>query len=291
MMRASPAASAASAARITPGHSASVAPPLAIPVSILRCSRAGRPARRPPPRSFDQRGRARGQVDVVADRLLVRRVRHREQAQHRGGQACRAQRQGVGHVHHAQPVRTARQRRSRSRDHAVAVAVRLDHRHELGTAHVFPAPTRCPIAPASMSASEWPSMAIQSASARGRAGPVQLAVPPGRQAGPVSWPGGGLPGSRRAARRPRPRRDRRLRVPGPGFFRVGDVHPPPDGSMACAWAVRRPRRQPAGPPARAVRGGRRGLAGLRAAARAANRPARTARPRCPQWPARKSRWD
>jgi hypothetical protein len=84
----------------------------------------------------DQRGRSRGQVDVVADGLLVRGVGRAEQAQHTRGDARPPQGHSLGYVHDPEPGRAAVQGRERGRDHAVTVAVGLDHRHHLRVADV-----------------------------------------------------------------------------------------------------------------------------------------------------------
>ena len=90
-MRTWPAASAARAAATTPGpvgrgRAAPRHPGVRLEVQ------PGRPSREPGRGRdlADQRGRPGGQVDVVADGVLVRRVRRAEQAQHRHGQPCLA---------------------------------------------------------------------------------------------------------------------------------------------------------------------------------------------------------
>jgi hypothetical protein len=84
----------------------------------------------------DQVNRARGQVHVVADGVLVRRAGRCEQAQHRHGQPGLPQCHRVGHVHDPEPARSAVNGRRGRRDHAVAVAIGLDHRHHLRPANV-----------------------------------------------------------------------------------------------------------------------------------------------------------
>ena len=78
------------------------------------------------------RDRGCGDVDARADR--VRRLTDGHQAQHRGGDPGRPQRERLGQVGGAEPGRAAGQRGPRRRDHAVPVPVRLDHGHHLAAA-------------------------------------------------------------------------------------------------------------------------------------------------------------
>ena len=79
-----PAACAASAACTRPAQSFAVAPPRLMPVSASRCSRRGLADALGGQRDLvDQRRRANGEIDVVADRPGVRCVRAAEQAQDR----------------------------------------------------------------------------------------------------------------------------------------------------------------------------------------------------------------
>jgi len=104
----SPAASADRAAATRAGQSADVAPPRAIPVSILSCTRAGRPALVAAATISCSSGTAstvRSTSSRMADSL--RRAGGAEQTQHPGREAGPAQRQRLVLMHHAQPLRAA----------------------------------------------------------------------------------------------------------------------------------------------------------------------------------------
>ena len=78
--------------------------------------------------------RHRGGGDVNARADCVGGLADGHQAQHRDGDPGRAQRERLGQVGGAEPGRAARQCGPGGRDHAVAVPVCLDHRHDLTAA-------------------------------------------------------------------------------------------------------------------------------------------------------------
>ena len=104
-----PSACAFAAASTSAGQSATVAPPRDSPVSILRCTRAGRSARR---RGRDHlvelRQAGAAEVDAGGDPVVQRQARGEQPGQHRRGDAGPAQRQRLVQGADAEPGRAPR---------------------------------------------------------------------------------------------------------------------------------------------------------------------------------------
>ena len=132
-----PASSASLAAASSPGQSAGAAPPRLSPVSAFRWTRAGRPATVAAAASRRTRSADPGrQVHLGRDGGGMVVLGDGHQAQDRLFEAGVAQLQRLGHVHDAQPVGAAGDRRAGGRNRAVTVPVGLDHRHYGGGGHV-----------------------------------------------------------------------------------------------------------------------------------------------------------
>ena len=126
-------AASTSAGPVRAGGSAAAQPGIGLEVQPGRDPGAGRRVGRTRP---SVRGRAGGDVDARADGVGGFADGH--QAQHRGGDPGRPQRQRLGQVGGAEPARAAGQRGPGRGDHAVPVPVRLDHGHHLAAADMLP---------------------------------------------------------------------------------------------------------------------------------------------------------
>ncbi len=122
------------AASTSRGQSARVAPPRLRPVSAFRCSRAGLPAW-PAAAATWATNPAEPADRSMPWAIASAGAPQGHQAEHRGGDPGPPQRERLVGVHDPQPAGPAGQRRPGRRDHAVAVPVRLHHRHQLAAAH------------------------------------------------------------------------------------------------------------------------------------------------------------